>query len=200
MSARKNENEYLRKRDDMTRNFGFLIAGIGLWALLLSVAPGELRAQKIGYIDSDEIIKLMPEYSGIEKRLNLLTTGWDEEVREMETEIEELQEEFDAREILFTEEVRKERLDEIEALKTQRDRFVEEKFGPDGEYFTIQAELLEPIQRQIFEALNVVAERGNYDLIFDRSGDTRYLYTNPDWNVTDRVLRELGIDEENIRN
>ena len=178
----------------------FLYVAVAMFGLFAIGVPGELNAQKIGYIDSDEIIKLMPEYSGIEKRLNLLTTGWDDEVREMEQTIQELQEEFDAREILFTEEIRKERLDEIEELKKQKDRFVEEKFGPNGEYFTIQAELLEPIQRQIFEALNAVAERGNYDLIFDRSGDTRYLYTNPDWNVTDRVLRELGIDEENIRN
>lgn len=171
-----------------------------LISLLLAINPTGLQAQKIGYIDSDEIIRLMPEYEGIEKRLNLLTGNWDEEVKEMEQEIEELEKEFEAREILFTEEIRKERLDEIEDLKDKKDRFVEEKFGPTGEYFTIQAELLEPIQRQIFEALNVVAERGNYDLIFDRSGDTRYLYTNPEWNVTDRVLRELGIDEENIRN
>lgn len=156
--------------------------------------------QKIGFIDSDVIMQNMPEYSGIEQRLNLLSEGWQNEIRELETEIEDLERDFEAREILFTEEVREQRLNEIENLRRQRDQLVEEKFGPRGEYYRMQEELLEPIQRQIFDALTRVANRNNYDFVFDRAQETRFLFTRQEWNLTERVMLEMGLDVEMTRN
>lgn len=142
----------------------------------------------------------MPEYSGIEQRLNLLSEQWRDEIRELEDRIAELEEEFEAREILFTEEVRQQRLNEIENLRQQRDQLVEQRFGPDGDYFTTQEELLEPIQRQIFEAIDAVARRQNFDFIFDRSQETRYLFVREEWNMTEDVMLEMGMDPASIRN
>jgi len=166
--------------------------------LPLSVAEGQ--NQKFGFIDSDVILQNMPEYSGIEQRLNLLSEGWRDEIRELENEIDERQEDFEAREILFTDEVRQQRLNEIENLRQQRDRLIEDKFGPQGEYFTTQEELLEPIQRQIFEALNSVASRQNFDFVFDRAQETRYLFVREEWNLTEDVMLEMGMDPATIRN
>ena len=156
--------------------------------------------QKIGFIDSDVIMQNMPEYSGIEQRLNLLSENWQNEIRELEAEIEDLERDFEAREILFTEEVRGQRLNEIENLRRQRDQLVEEKFGPRGEYYRTQEELLEPIQRQLFDALTRVATRNNYDFVFDRAQETRFLFTKQEWNLTERVMLEMGLDVEMTRN
>jgi len=161
---------------------------------------GFAQDQKFGFIDSDVIMENMPEYTGIEQRLNLLSEGWRDEIRELEQEIEELEEDFEAREILFTEEVRQQRLNEIENLRRRRDRFVEEKFGPEGEYFSTQESLLEPIQRQIFEALNDVARRQGFDFVFDRAQETRYLFVREEWNLTEDVMLEMGMNPSEIRN
>lgn len=171
-----------------------------LLLLTVSVSYGTAQDQKLGFIDTDVIMQNMPEYSGIEQRLNLLSEGWREEIRELEREIEEREEDFEAREILFTDEVRQQRLNEIENLRQQRDRLVENKFGPRGEYFTTQESLLEPIQRQIFEALNAVARRQNFDFVFDRAQETRYLFVREEWNITEDVMLEMGMDPATIRN
>jgi outer membrane protein len=71
---------------------------------------------------------------------------------------------------------------------------IENRFGPDGEYFTRQKELLEPIQRQIFDALNIVAEREDFDFVFDRAQDSRFLFVRQQWNLTEDVMLELGLD------
>lgn len=152
--------------------------------------------QKIGFIDSEEIIQNMPEYSGIEQRLNLLTENWREEIRQRENEIEDLELEFEAREILFTDEIRNQRLNEIENKRNKLDQFIEDKFGPRGEYFSRQKELLEPIQRQIFDALERIATRDNFDFVFDRSEDARFLFTREQWNLTEEVMLELGIEAQ----
>lgn len=170
--------------------------------LLVAVSGTFVHAQdqKTGFIDSELILQNMPEYSGIEQRLNLLSEGWRDEIQELEDEISELEEDFEAREILFTEDVRQQRLNEIENLRQQRDRLVENRFGPDGEYFTTQEELLEPIQRQIFEALNTVARRQNFDFVFDRTQNTRFLFVREEWNLTEDVMLEMGMDPASIRN
>lgn len=150
--------------------------------------------QKIGFIDTDVIMQNMPEYSGVEQRLNLLSENWRQEIRELEQELQELREDFEAREILFTDEIREERLQQIEAKTRELVQMIENRFGPEGEYFTRQQELLEPIQRQIFEALNRVAERDNFDFVFDRAQDTRMLFARQQWNLTEEVMLELGLD------
>lgn len=163
--------------------------------LFLFVDFADAQDQKIGFIDSDVIMQQMPEYSGIEQRLSLLSDNWQQEIDEMEEELDELEREFEAREILFTEEIRQERLNEIEQKKQNLDQYIEEKFGPQGEYYTRQKELLEPIQRLVFDALTRVATRESYDFVFDRSEDTRFLFVQEEWNLTEEVMMELGINE-----
>ena len=163
--------------------------------LFLFVHDLYAQAQKIGYIDSDVIMQRMPEYSGIEQRLSLLSDGWRQEIQRMENEITELEQDFEAREILFTDDIREQRLNEINQRKDQLKNFIEDKYGPEGEYFSVQKELLEPIQRTIFDALSRVASRNAYDFVFDRAEDIRFLYARHEWNLTNEVMLELGIDE-----
>ena len=168
---------------------------IVLMVMYLSVHDLYAQSQKIGYIDSDVIMQRIPEYSGIEQRLSLLSDGWRQEIQRMENEISDLEQDFEAREILFTDDIREQRLSEIDRRKEQLNNFIEEKYGPNGEYFTVQKELLEPIQRTIFDALSRVASREAFDFVFDRSDDIRFLYARQEWNLTDEVMLELGIDE-----
>lgn len=150
--------------------------------------------QKIGYIESDRIIQQMPEYSGIEQQLQVLSDNWQTEIRQMENELDELQRDFEAREILFTDEIREQRMSDIERKTRELELFIHDRFGPEGEYFTRQKEFLEPIQRTVFDALYRVAERDDFDFVFDRSEDVRFLYAKQEWNLTDEVLIEMGIE------
>ncbi|MEO1022929.1 MAG: OmpH family outer membrane protein [Bacteroidota bacterium] len=166
--------------------------------VVLGVSAGVLQAQeqRIGFFESDFILTKIPEYSGIEQRLELLSQGWEEELSEMDEEIKTLQEDYDAKEILYTQEVRTEKQNEIKQKILQRDTFLAQKFGPQGEYFSRQKELLEPIQRQIFTALRTVAERQGFDYVFDRSGDLAIVYARNEFNLNEAILLELGIELE----
>jgi outer membrane protein len=157
--------------------------------------------QKIGYIDSDFILSKIPEYTGIDQRLRQFVTTWNEEIAEMEQEIEALQEDFRAKEILYTPEVRREREQEISNKKRDLERYINNRFGPEGDYYRQQRDLLEPIQRKIVEAVGVVATRDGFDFVFDRSGDYVFFYTRTQWDLSIEVLLEMGIqvDETAVR-
>ena len=175
------------------RSFRFIIATFFFTVLTLSVMAQD---QKIGYFESDFILAQIPEYNGIEQRLQLLSDGWDQDLAEMEEEISDLEEDFEAKEILYTEEIRAQKLEEIKQKKRARDTFLNQKFGPNGEYFQSQRNLLEPLQRQIFTAVRTVAQKQGFDFVFDRSGDIYMVYARGEWNLNEAILLELGIEVE----
>lgn len=169
--------------------------------LFTSTPAAQAQDQTIVYIDSEYILNQIPEYDGVQQRLDQLTRAWEEEIAELEAEIEDLEDEFEAREILFTPEIRQERQQEIQNKKRELDRYINSRFGPNGDYFRQQRELLEPIQRNIIEATSEVAERAGYDYVIDRSGDYVFFYARARWDISIDVLLEMGIqvDEQNNR-
>jgi outer membrane protein len=175
--------------------FGRFFA-IGIICMMSTLNGQELMAQnqKTGYIDSEYILTKLPDYSGVEQRLATIVQGWATEIDNMEKEIQELKRDLQAKEILYTPQVRKDKQDEIDRKIADKDRLVQSKYGPDGEYYKTQETLLEPIQQKIMIAVRTVAERGNYDFVFDRAGDFLFLYTKPQWNLSNDVLKELGIE------
>ncbi|MEX0779112.1 MAG: OmpH family outer membrane protein [Balneolales bacterium] len=158
------------------------------------------QEQKIGYIDTDYILSEIPEYEGIEQRLSGISQEWKNEIDEMQVNIDALKQDFEAREILYTDDVRRQKEQEIEQKIQQREQFLESRFGPDGEYFSQQQELLEPLQQRILEATNSIAEQDGFDFIFDRAGDYMFMYARRTWDLSDEVLLEMGIQVDEMNN
>lgn len=168
--------------------------------LVLLVPSLQAQNQRIGFIDSEFILSKIPEYDGVDQRLRQLVTTWNDEIAELEREIAELQDDFRAKEILFTPDVKREREQEINNKKRELERYINTRFGPDGDYYKQQRDLLEPIQRKVVEAVGKVASRDGYDFVFDRHGDIVFFYSRTQWDLSIEVLLELGIqvDEATI--
>lgn len=171
-----------------------------LLALTLVFAAGTKAQQKTGYVDTDFLVSQIPEYQSIQQQLRSLSQQWRTELEEMQQEIETLKEDFAAREILYTEEIRNQKKQEINNKIQQRQQYLEQKFGSEGDYFQQQKELLEPIQRKVFEAITVVAEREGFDFVLDRTQNNDILFAREQWNLNDEVLSELGITTDNPSN
>ena len=58
--------------------------------------------------------------------------------------------------------------------------------------FQKRVELIKPIQDEIYNAIKVMAETGNYGIIFDTSGGASILYTDPKHDKSDEILEKLG--------
>lgn len=160
----------------------------------------QAQNQKLGYVDTDYILSHIAEYEGIEQRLLGISEAWKNEIDEMQVEIDALKQEYAAREILYTEEVRNQKEEEIKQKVQQREQFIDSRFGPDGEYFSQQQELLEPLQQRILDATNTIAERDGFDFIFDRSGDYMFMFARNSWDLSEEVLLEMGIQIDDINN
>ncbi|HBV99573.1 MAG TPA: hypothetical protein DEF03_00090 [Bacteroidetes bacterium] len=187
------------------------VAVLGLLvALALPFMPGNTaldahgqrllgQRSNVGFIDTEIVMSKMPEFQGIQKQLDQLESNWESELTVLEEELQVLKEEYEAREILYTDEVKAQKLAEIEQKQAIVDGFLETKFGPDGEYYTRQRELMQPLQRTIHDAIKIIAEEEGYNLVLDRAQQIGLIYAEPEFDITQLVLVELGIEEEQNR-
>lgn len=169
--------------------YSILCAGF----LLVIGGSGVHAQQRMAYVNTNQILQQIPEYQGIQQQLSVISGEWRQKLDELQQQIDRLREEFEAKEILYSEQMRAEKQQQIRELVEAREQFLSQKFGPGGDYFQKQKELLEPIQREVYEAVAAVAERRNFDFVFDRAQNSSLLFGSKQWNLNEDVLQELGV-------
>lgn len=150
-------------------------------------------AQKFGYVDSKYILSHMPEYQEAQKQINKLSETWQKEIEAKYETIEKLEKAYQAEKILLTEDMRKKREEEIEAKKKEAKELQKAKFGVDGELFQKREELIKPIQDQIYQAIQEVASQSALMVVFDKANHSNILYSNPKHDISDKVLKKMGL-------
>lgn len=166
------------------------------FALLgLLLVPGVVAAQhKIAYVDSDFIYDRFPAFATAQQALDRMAQEWEAEVKVMQEEVDAKYREYQARELLYTQDERQRRQQEIVVAEEEVERLRYLYFGPNGELFKQQEQLLRPIQEKVLIAVEAVAESEDYDYVFDRSGDFLFLFAIERHNISLLVLEELGIE------
>lgn len=153
---------------------------------------GSAFGQKYAYVDSQYILKKIPEYAQAQRQLDLLSKQWEGEIQSLYSEIDALTQAYNAEKILLSPEMQSEREESIKTKKVEARNLQMKYFGPEGDLFKKRMELVKPIQDQIFNAVKEVATRRKYDIVFDKSGDIVMLYTSPNSDISDEVLEKLG--------
>jgi outer membrane protein len=67
------------------------------------------------------------------------------------------------------------------------------RFGVEGDYFQKRQELIKPIQDRIYEAMQTVASRKKYVMVFDKANQSNLVYADPKLDISILVLKELGV-------
>lgn len=146
---------------------------------------------KIGYINSEAIMKELPEAQDAQRKLDNLVQEWQAELRKMESEWKRKYDDYDRNKLLMSDQTRAEKEKELVELENRIVQYREQKFGQDGELFQKQEEFMKPIQNKIFNALEQVAKKEGYDFVFDKSGEILLLYANEKYDLTKQVLEIL---------
>lgn len=161
-----------------------------IFIFLLSTALAA-HAQKFAYVDSEYILSEMPEYSDAQEELNDLAQKWQEEVELKLKEVEEMYKAFKAEQVMLTDKMKDDRIAEIEKKENEVKAYQKEKFGPDGELFRKRQELIKPLQDEIYQELQKLAELRGYDFIFDKANGNYMLYYNSRYDKSEDVIKNL---------
>jgi outer membrane protein len=163
-----------------------------LFLILLS-APFALQAQKYCYVDTQYILANMPEYSEAQNELNKTSEKWQREIELRYEAIENMNKAYRAERVLLTEDMKREREEEIAQSELEAKELQKKRFGLNGDLFKKREELIKPIQDKIFKAIKELAEGGNYMVIFDKSNQSSIIFASPKYDKSDRVLKKMGI-------
>lgn len=161
---------------------------IGLFTASISIAS----AQRLAYVDSEYILKHIPEYTAAQKQLDDLSTKWQTEVDEQYAEIEKLYQAYQNDQVLLNEDMRRRREDEIVNKERQIKEFQRQKFGFEGDLYKERIRLIDPIQDRVSKAIQDIAKSENLDLILDKGSEVAILFANPNLDKSNDIITKLG--------
>jgi outer membrane protein len=151
------------------------------------------NAQSYAFIDSDYILKNVPEYVETKERLDKMAERWTKEIEERYEVIKTKKSSFDREEVLLPKEEKEKRKSEIEKLEKDVIDLQTQHFGSEGDYFQKRQELVKPIQDRVFTAMKKVAKREGYSFVFDKANQSNLVYAEKEFDMSDSVLEEMGI-------
>ncbi len=159
--------------------------------LLVFVTIGAF-AQRFAYVDSEYILKHIPEYTSAQKQIESLSAQWQKEVDTRFADIDKLYKAYQADQVLLTEDMRKRRENEIVEKEKEAKEFQRVKFGFEGELFQLRTKLIKPIQERVSKVVQTVAEATQLDMIFDKNSELMLLYVSPRLDKSNEVITKLG--------
>jgi len=160
--------------------------------VLLFVLPISLMAQeaKLGHINSQEILTLMPERVTIEKTISDLQTQWENELVKMREEYNGKIKEYQEKQATMPESIKQARQAEIGEIEQRITTFNQ---TATADLQKKQQELFSPVIEKVKKAINEVGTENNYLYIFDLSTQS-IIYQSPKASdVTPLVKKKLGL-------
>lgn len=166
-----------------------------LCALACAIGFSTLRAdaQKVAFVDMQYILKNLPQYETANEQLTMISKRWQKEVDAINEEVRVLQSNYQTEQIFLSEELKQKREEEILAKEREALELKRKYFGKDGELFKKREALLKPIQDEIYNAIQEIAQEKKYDVVKDRTSDPSLIYISSKLDISDQVLRKLGV-------
>lgn len=160
--------------------------------LFISFLPLILLGQaKIGFVNTEVILKDLPEAQDAQKKLDNLVKDWQTELKKLEDDWKKKYDDYEKNKLIMSDQTRAEKEKELVDLENKISQYREQKFGQNGELFTKQEEFMKPIHNKIFNVIQQIAKDDNYDYVFDKSGDILLLYANDKYDLTNEVLKKM---------
>lgn len=165
---------------------------IGIVTILFSVSALAQQTVRIAYVDMDYILQNVPEYQEAASQLERNVQKWKSEIEKEEMRIESMRKELDNERALLTSELIEDREEDIHFEEQQLRDYQQKRFGPNGDLMRQKLQLVQPVQDQVFIAVQEIADNRAYDFIFDKSADVVMLYAADRFDISDQVLRSIN--------
>lgn len=166
--------------------------------LFVLASAGATAQTRVGYVASQVIRERFPDAVQVNQRIEAIVNEWKKELEDKQRIIDELQNEIQKKRLIWGDAERKEKEDQLTKLRQEREVFAKQKFGPDGEFDKMVADMYRPIEEKIYVAIQDVAQSDGYDIIWDKSTQP-LVFVNPRYDITVKVMERLGIPVEDLK-
>ena len=161
-----------------------------LLLVLALVMPFMLSAQeiKMGYINSQEVLMLMPELNEVEKQMADFNEKNQKYLQEMQKEIEAKMAKFEQEKDNMTDAIRKVQEEDLQLLY-QRYQTAQQTIYQEYQ----QQQHIQPLQDKLKNAIETVGKKQGLYFVFDMAAGAVIYKCDKAVDVTPAVKKELGI-------
>ena len=159
---------------------------------LVAHAPAFTQKFSVAYVDMQYILKNLPQYETANDQLNMISKRWQKDIDAAQQEAKILISNYQPEQIFLSAEMKQRREEEILAKEQQVLELKRKYFGQEGEWYKKREALLKPIQDEIYNAIQDIANEKRYDVVKDRSAEPSLIYMSSKLDISDQVLEKLG--------
>ena len=161
--------------------------------LLTSICTWAQSPQKIGHADWEYIFSQMPEYKQIENELGIFEAQLQNQLKLKSQELEAKYKTYTNLPATSPEAIKKDKESELTYLQQNLQKFQQDA---QASMQKKQSELINPVFVKVGKAIEEVAVENGYAYIINPQmlgGGDVLLYTNEKYNISELVLKKLGI-------
>ena len=171
-----------------------LISFIVLCASLINLAQAQ---QKIGYVDTEVIIGLLPVTKKANDEIAGMQTKFLRQGQTMQNEVKAKYDDLIAQNEAGTLSENMKQLGQQEMTQLQEDLIYHSQQSQET-LTKRRSVLFKPILKQVNETIHEVSKEKGYSMVLDAQGGG-ILYASGDDNLTEEVLLALGVDTSKLK-
>ncbi len=155
----------------------------------ISLGTVAMAQPKMGYINSAELLKMMPEMVKADSSIQLYAKAFQDQLQTMSKEYEKKVQDYQAQEKTMSDAMKEVKAKEIQDLQSRiesTNQSAQEKVEKKRQ------DLLQPILDKADKAIKDVAKEKGYDYVFDSSVGA-LLYAKDSDNILPLVKAKLGL-------
>ena len=155
------------------------------------LTTGTLAAQNYIIVNSEKVFKSIDAYNTALSTLDKLAEQYQDMVDAKFAEVETLYNNYMNQKASLPAATRQTRENDILAKEKAAQEYQETLFGNDGTLMKKRIEMIEPIQKQVFSAIEAYAKQVGADVVLDSANNPTLLYSNPSVDRTQQVIDVL---------
>lgn len=158
-------------------------------SLLLSLTT--LAAQNYIVVNSEKVFKSIDAYNKALTELDELARQYQTQVDAKYADVEQLYENYMSQKASLSAQSRQTRENAILEREKEAQQYQESLFGTDGTLMKKRQELIQPIQKRVFDAIDRYAKQQGVDMVLDSSNNPTLLYNSERIDRTQSIIDAL---------
>lgn len=159
-------------------------------ACLVSTKTANAQAVKLGYVDTETILKQLPDALEADKKLKDVASKYQDTLKKFEDDLKNRYEAYKKQEAMMTPDAKKKEEDALKGIQQVYMQYQEEKFGQTGEVARMRETFMTPIREKILTTIKEVSKEEKISFVFDKT-NPGLLYAEEKADITFKVLDKI---------
>ena len=162
---------------------------IALAAIVISF--GTASAQKYIVVNSEQIFRSIADYNSAMSTLDAMAKDYQSKIDAAYAKIESMYNSYLSQKQTLSAASQQAKEQEILTEERKVAEYQEAVFGNEGLMIKKRIELIQPIQRKVFAAIESYAKEGGYEMVLDKASNASMLYNSESVDHTNKIIELL---------